>query len=97
MIARWSSNKRFTINLPIQDRYGESEDINSIVGDFTAVNLLAVDMTQNMGFAERVKQITGQLLNDLEHNLFSGVEVLRELGKVSEKKEVFMPVILRES
>ena len=93
VIARWSSNKRFTINLPIQDRYGESEDIHSIVGDFTAVNLLAVDMTQNMGFAERVKQITGQLLNDLEHNLFSGVEVLRELGKVSEKKEVFMPVI----
>lgn len=66
---------------------------NSIVGDFTAVNLLEVNVTQNMSFIERVKEITKRLMEDLEHNSFSGVEVLRELSKVSEEKELLMPIV----
>lgn len=93
VIARWSANKQFTLNLPIQNRPSVVNDINTIVGDFTVVNLLAVDVTRRISFIERVKEITGQLLDDLEHNSFSGVEVLRELSKVSEKKEISMPIV----
>lgn len=67
--------------------------INALVGDFTAVNLLEVNVTQNMSFIERVKEITKRLMEDLEHNSFSGVEVLRELSKVSEEKELLMPIV----
>ena len=57
------------------------------------MNLLEVNVTQNMSFIERVKEITERLMEDLEHNSFSGVEVLRELSKVSEEKEVLMPIV----
>lgn len=93
VISRWSSNKHFTLNLPIQNRPTIGNNTNSIVGDFTAVNLLEVNITQNMSFIERVKEITKRLMEDLEHNSFSGVEVLRELSKVSEEKELLMPIV----
>ena len=57
------------------------------------MNLLEVNVTQNMSFIERVKEITKRLMEDLEHNSFSGVEVLRELSKVSEEKELLMPIV----
>lgn len=50
VISRWSSNKHFTLNLPIQNRPTIGNNTNSIVGDFTAVNLLEVNVTQNMSF-----------------------------------------------
>ena len=93
VIARWCDNKCFTLNLPIQNRPNVVDDINTIVGDFTTVNLLAMDITRNISFEERVKEISRQLIDDLEHNSFSGVEVLRELNKRTEKKELLMPVV----
>lgn len=69
VISRWSSNKHFTLNLPIQNRPTIGNNTNSIVGDFTAVNLLEVNVTQNMSFIERVKEITKRLMEDLEHKL----------------------------
>ena len=93
VIARWCDDKYFTLNLPIQNRPSIVDDINVIVGDFTAVNLLAVDITRNISFVERVKEITRQLSDDLEHNSFTGVEVLRELSKRTKKKELLMPVV----
>lgn len=65
VISRWSSNKHFTLNLPIQNRPTIGNNTNSIVGDFTAVNLLEVNVTQNMSFIERVKEITKRLMEDL--------------------------------
>lgn len=50
VISRWSSNKHFTLNLPIQNRPTIGNNTNSIVGDFTAVNLLEV----NVGYSLRV-------------------------------------------
>lgn len=93
VIARWCADKCFTLNLPMQNRPSVVDDINTIVGDFTTVNLLVVDVTQNISFARRIKEITKQLLNDLEHNCFSGVEVLRELSKIPEKKDLLMPIV----
>ena len=53
--------KHFTLNLPIQNRPTIGNNTNSIVGDFTAVNLLEVNVTQNMSFIERVKEITKKI------------------------------------
>lgn len=39
-----ASNKHFTLNLPIQNRPTIGNNTNSIVGDFTAVNLLEVNV-----------------------------------------------------
>ena len=73
VIARWSENKHFIINLPVQNRNSMISDIDNIVGDFTTVNLLEVNLTRSISFVERVKEIASRLLEDLEHNSFTGI------------------------
>ena len=92
-IARWSENKRFTINLPIQSRPNEVKGINTVVGDFTSVNLLSVNMDYDASFIEKVRNISRQLFDDLEHSDFSGIEVLRELSKNSDYHNSMMPIV----
>ena len=65
--------------------------VNNIVGDFTSINLLAVDFSIQKSFREYVKQIQQQLLTDMEHKFFSGVEVLRELSQG--KENIIMPYV----
>lgn len=93
VIARWSENKHFIINLPVQNRNSMISDIDNIVGDFTTVNLLEVNLTRSISFVERVKEIASRLLEDLEHNSFTGIEVLRELSKKSDNNEILMPIV----
>lgn len=45
-----------------------------------------------MSFIERVKEITKRLTGTI-YIILSGVEVLRELSKVSEEKELLMPIV----
>lgn len=90
--SKWSDEKKFTLNLPIQNR-SEDEALSGMVGDFTNVNLLEIDLTENKPFVENVKAIMGQLYSDLEHKSFSGVEVLRELSKKRGRDAGFMPYV----
>jgi amino acid adenylation domain-containing protein len=79
VVARWSSRKRFTLNLTLFNRLPFHEEVNSLVGDFTSVILLELDYSQPATFAERVKSVQGQLWRDMDHRHVSGVQVLREL------------------
>ena len=69
------------------------EDVQYLVGDFTTVNLLEVDVTKKRSFTERVKSIAAQLHKDLEHTSFTGIEVLRELSNVHGREKAFMPIV----
>ncbi|NJL80779.1 MAG: non-ribosomal peptide synthetase, partial [Richelia sp. SM2_1_7] len=79
ILTVWSKNPRFTINLTVFERLPLHPDINSILGDFTNTNLLAVDNSTLATFTVRAREIQQQLLQDLDHIHISGVEVLREL------------------
>ena len=84
VISKWSTNKKFVMNLTTLNRNSYESKVNNIVGDFTSINLLAVDFSIQKSFREYVKQIQQQLLTDMEHKFFSGVEVLRELSQGKE-------------
>ncbi len=90
--GKWSEDKKFTLNLPIQNR-AEDKALSGIVGDFTGVNLLEVDLTTSRSFIDDVRLILGQLYSDLEHSSFSGVNVLRELSKKHGRDAGFMPYV----
>jgi pyochelin synthetase len=92
VVGRWSRTARFTLNVPTVDRPALHEDIGRLVGDFTSVELLAVDLTGPAAFTERVRATAAQLLEDLEHPLFSGSEVLAELYRRA-GAPVLMPVV----
>ncbi|NEE02716.1 non-ribosomal peptide synthetase [Phytoactinopolyspora halotolerans] len=91
-VGRWSRHRRFTLNLPVFNRLPLHERIGSVVGDFTSVNLLAVDLDAAPTFAGRVATVSGQLFDDLDHRLFSGLDVLAELTR-RHGSPALMPVV----
>ncbi|MFE7623127.1 amino acid adenylation domain-containing protein [Streptomyces sp. NPDC057509] len=91
-VGRWSRTGRFTLNVPTVDRPDLHEDIGRLVGDFTSLELLAVDLDRPAAFAERTRAVGEQLLEDLAHPLFTGSEVLAELSRRA-GAPVLMPVV----
>ena len=93
VIKRWSRNQRFCLNLTVLNRLPLHSQVNDIVGDFTSVNLLSVDWCAENSFRERAKALNHQLFEDLDHRLFSGVEVLREVARRRGRETALMPIV----
>ncbi|SDI11974.1 pyochelin synthetase [Actinokineospora alba] len=80
-IGRWSGVERFCLGLPVLNRMPLHPRVDRMLGDFTSLSLLAVDLEGRASFADRARAIGERVFDDLDHRLFSGVEVLRELTK----------------
>ncbi|HEX2252339.1 MAG TPA: AMP-binding protein, partial [Thermoanaerobaculia bacterium] len=81
VLARWSKDPRFTINLTLFNRLPMHPQVNDIVGDFTSLTLLEVDGAAAPTFELRCRALQEQLWEDLEHRYVSGVEVMRGLAR----------------
>ncbi|WKX69040.1 AMP-binding protein [Streptomyces sp. XD-27] len=93
IVERWSRTPRFSLNLTVLNRLPLHPQVNRMVGDFTSVNLLAVDWSAGRSFTERAASLSGQLFDDLDHRLCSGVEVMRELARRRGREAALMPVV----
>jgi amino acid adenylation domain-containing protein len=94
ILRLWSKNPPFTINLTYFDRLRVHPQIDEIVGDFTSTVLLAVENHSLNNFLSKAKQLQQQLWLDLDHSLFTGVEVLRELAKKQHSNpQALMPIV----
>ncbi|MBW4553599.1 MAG: amino acid adenylation domain-containing protein [Aphanocapsa sp. GSE-SYN-MK-11-07L] len=82
ILTVWSKSPRFTLNLTLFNRLPLHPQVNEIVGDFTSLNLLAIDHSGEGSFQARARQIQSQLWTDLEHRYYSGVKVLRDLARI---------------
>jgi amino acid adenylation domain-containing protein len=93
VLTAWSRSPRFTINLTLFNRLQLHPEINRVVGDFTSVTLLAVEPGGD-SFKARARRLQERLWDDLDHQLFSGVQVLRELARSrGGMRRVAMPVV----
>lgn len=92
-ISQWSRSPRFTLDLTLLNRPPVHPDVNKIVGDFTEIELLGVDMTGSTGFAERASVIQGDLWRDLDHRAFSGVDLIREVARQRGADAALFPVV----
>lgn len=81
VLARWSAEPRFLLNLPTFGRRELHNDVSLMVGDFTNVTVLSVDVDEPATFTQRAAAIQARLRGDLVHSAYSGVEVLRELAR----------------
>jgi pyochelin synthetase len=93
VIGKWSRNKKFSLNITVLNRLGLHSQVNDIVGDFTTINLLAVDWQVENSFTKQAKALSRQLFEDLEHRSFSGVEVLREITRRRGREAALMPIV----
>ncbi|GHG93821.1 non-ribosomal peptide synthetase/type I polyketide synthase [Streptomyces lanatus] len=92
-LGTWSKNRRFTLNLPLANRLPLHPEVDAIIGDFTSLTLLELDTTAPVPFAERAAAVRDRLVTDLDHRLFSGVRVLREMKKVRGESAAAMPAV----
>ncbi len=81
ILGLWSQRPQFTINLTTFNRFLLHPDVDALVGDFTSTTLLAVDTT-DATFEARARRLQEQIWNDLEHRMFSGIRVLRQLRQL---------------
>ncbi|MFG3247806.1 amino acid adenylation domain-containing protein [Streptomyces sp. NPDC048187] len=92
-LATWSKNRRFTLNLPMANRLPLHPEVDAIVGDFTSVTLLEVDAASEASFEARACAVRDRLITDIDHRVFSGVRVIREMKKVRGDAAAAMPVV----
>lgn len=93
VLERWSRSSAFSLNLTLLNRQPLHPHVHDIVGDFTSVNVLAVEWDQDRSFQERARILQSQLFEDLDHRLFSGIEVMREVARRRGREAALMPVV----
>ncbi len=96
VLAAWSKSPRFTLNVTTFNRLPLHPQVNDVVGDFTTLTLLEVDMTRSpeSSFELRARAVQEQLWADLEHRFVGGVAVLRQLARERRQSSgALMPVV----
>ncbi len=92
VLGAWSAQPRFLLNIPLFDREPVHPDVDKLLGDFTRSVLLEVDLTEPVGFVERVRRVQSRMHTDAAYADYSGVEVLRDLTRRS-GEQVLAPVV----
>ncbi|SHO57790.1 non-ribosomal peptide synthetase [Vibrio quintilis] len=93
VLRRWSATKSFCVNVTVLNRPAIHEDIHRIIGDFTQINILEVKEAPGTDFITRTRHLQDQLLTDLEHSSYTGVDLLRDIGRSAETRGRLMPYV----
>ncbi len=83
VLGRWSGTAHFTLNIPRWNRHPLHPEVDQIVGEFATFELLEVDLRAGESFLDRVRAVQRQFAEDLNHDIVSGVRILREWRKHS--------------
>ncbi|MFC4049816.1 non-ribosomal peptide synthetase [Actinomadura syzygii] len=92
VVGRWSRQPAFCLNLTLLNRHPLHPQVGSLVGDFTTVSLLEVDGAGG-GFADRAAGLQQRLWDDLDHRLYSGVELMREMARRQGRRTALYPIV----
>ncbi|MER7165823.1 amino acid adenylation domain-containing protein, partial [Micromonospora sp. NPDC000207] len=93
ILAGWSAEQRFLLNLPLFDRDVDVPGAAGLVGDFSSSVLLDVDLTRPLPFAEQARQVQHTLHQAVARGAYPGVEVLRDLSRLGDGTPVLAPVV----
>jgi pyochelin synthetase len=94
VLARWSKAPRFTVNILDSQRPAANGADASVIGNYSATTLTAIDAAAPRTFAEFAVQIQARRLVDRQHGAVSGVWVLRELNRLhGTSSRASMPVV----
>ncbi|WP_094286408.1 non-ribosomal peptide synthetase [Mycobacterium lehmannii] len=91
-LARWSSGSRFLLNLPMFGREPFHPDVERLVGCFTSSLMLDIDLTEARTPAQRARAVQETLHNTARHSRYSGLSVLRDLGR-HRGNQVLAPIV----
>ncbi|MER5649300.1 amino acid adenylation domain-containing protein [Streptosporangium sp. NPDC002524] len=92
VMGGWSATPRFLLNLPLFHREPIHPDVDALVGDFTGSILLEADLSRELPFTERARELQALLHTAGEHSDYSGLEVLRDLSR-ARGEQVLAPIV----
>lgn len=81
ILGTWSTTRRFTVDVTLFNRPAVHPQIDRLVGDFTNVDLLEVDLAAAATFRDLAVAVQQRLWTDLQHAAAGGVRALRALGE----------------
>lgn len=93
VLARWSSTKKFLINVPLFNRNTGNELLEHAVSDFTNLLLLECDYTKNLSFREHAQKLQAQFHKDSAYTGYSAIRVLRNLSRNEKNSGLIAPVV----
>ncbi len=94
VLACWSKDDAFTVNVTLFNRLPLHPQVNRILGDFTSMVLVEIPAAVGQPFAERAATAQRQLWEGLEHRTVSGIRVLRDLARLRPHADgPLMPVV----
>lgn len=95
LLGFWSNQPRLAINLTIANRFPFHENVKEMVGDFTAIAPIEVDLQKDHTFWDTARSIQKTLAECQEHNYYDGGDFMREFTKARGlEKRAVMPVVL---
>ncbi|WP_430785144.1 amino acid adenylation domain-containing protein [Actinoplanes sp. G11-F43] len=93
VLAAWSGQQRFLLNLPLFDRDLDIPGAAGLVGDFSSSVLLDADLTEALPFTGQARRIQNTLRQAITRGAYPGVEVLRDLSRLGDGSPVLAPVV----
>ncbi|MFE0019903.1 amino acid adenylation domain-containing protein [Amycolatopsis sp. NPDC059021] len=93
VLAEWSGQKPFLLNLPLFDRDPARPAVDGMVADFTSLILLAVEPRPGQSFADRARGLQERLHEDISAGAFSAVGLLAEMNRRFPGERVGAPVV----
>ncbi|WP_103863499.1 hybrid non-ribosomal peptide synthetase/type I polyketide synthase [Aquimarina sp. I32.4] len=92
ILAQWSANDDFTINLTIFNRFPIHKDVPKILGDFTNITLISYFKDDNKSILQEIEMVQEQLWKAVEYRTQDGMDILKRLGKDTPGKAL-MPIV----
>ncbi|MCF6388925.1 amino acid adenylation domain-containing protein [Mycobacterium sp. MBM] len=80
-LAKWSTDSRFLLNLPMFGREPYHPDVDKLVGCFTSSLMLDIDLTGAATAAARAQAVQDVLHATAAHSSVSGLDVLRDMSR----------------
>ncbi|CAF0982682.1 unnamed protein product [Adineta steineri] len=93
VLAKWNDNQHFSINLPIFNRLPIHPQVNHIVGDFTSVIPLEINLQKKQTFHQFFHTVQKQLWDDLAHMSYDGISFIRDLMHINKTREIVLPIV----
>lgn len=97
VLGRWAGHRRMLLNSLQLNRLPLHPDIHRVIGAFATTMLLPVDLAHGRTFADLAVEVQRSFTEHASHNLVSGVEVSRELGRRRGTTRPVAPVVFQST
>lgn len=94
VLGYWSNQERFGLNVTIFTRYPFHDAIHDMIGDFTSVMLLDINISLEADVWENANAVQHTLMEAFDHRHYDGIDFIRALSQASdEERPITMPVV----